>query len=532
MSEWKTVSDSSSGQRFCYTFNIKTDVKSPPEVIEEEVGPDVPCGTTIRIHNLRDSGRQIAPAHLRDELLVQFCTLLLGQPDKHIRVQDELINVAAVVRSRSTQQLSALETPATLSHLILERSVEAGRLPAKVLFSVKGRTVVTADEDELQPNYLAIVESESLERAVGSNNEMLIEMSEDFSRLKSEALREARRFNRELISAQKQQFLDRARRQPFYPFRNVMTDPVLIAESTVYDVLLERTNENVNLEAMTKKQQAIVFKLLRRAMKNESLFDILQDVADLSDEELDRFKKVLSRTTLESILQLASEVTTRLTFVSMLHDIVYGEGSDRIKERSQLHKILEPHCWLFGARFHMATSDRSFREVLRKHRAKAGLPPVPEEDVERLPGGDDIPDLFLAATRNYPQRPRNHHVIVELKAPRQSIGAKEIAQLKKYAHTLRESPEFDKANTSWDLILVSSDVSDEVEFERTQSERPLGQLAKYPSGMTLWVHRWSEIIDNAKNEMQLVRDHLRLKSSELKLPDYLRNEFPQIFPLD
>jgi len=46
--------------------------------------------------------------------------------------------------------------------------------------------------------------------------------------------------------------------------------------------------------------------------------------------------------------------------------------------------------------------------------------------------------------------------------------------------------------------------------------------------MTLWALEWSEIIANARAEMQLVRDHLKQKSEELTLSDYLRENFPEV----
>lgn len=38
----------------------------------------------------------------------------------------------------------------------------------------------------------------------------------------------------------------------------------------------------------------------------------------------------------------------------------------------------------------------------------------------------------------------------------------------------------------------------------------------------MWVLPWSEVIDKARHEMQLVRDHLRMKSEELTASEYLR----------
>jgi hypothetical protein len=46
--------------------------------------------------------------------------------------------------------------------------------------------------------------------------------------------------------------------------------------------------------------------------------------------------------------------------------------------------------------------------------------------------------------------------------------------------------------------------------------------------VTFFAFKWSEIIAKAKEEMQLVLNHLRRKSNELKVSDYLRENYPEI----
>lgn len=141
----------------------------------------------------------------------------------------------------------------------------------------------------------------------------------------------------------------------------------------VYDVVLERVNEHANIENMTKRQQEVVFRLLQRSLENENVLEVLHEVAKLSDKDMEMFREVLERTTLDSIIKLSSEVTNRLTFLDVLHEMVYGDESKHLRERTQLHRIIEPHCWAFGPQFHLATSDQSFRKIVQKHRKLAGL---------------------------------------------------------------------------------------------------------------------------------------------------------------
>jgi hypothetical protein len=46
--------------------------------------------------------------------------------------------------------------------------------------------------------------------------------------------------------------------------------------------------------------------------------------------------------------------------------------------------------------------------------------------------------------------------------------------------------------------------------------------------MKLWVFTWAELINDARTELQLVRDHLRAKSQQLSVSEYLKNKFPEV----
>lgn len=175
----------------------------------------------------------------------------------------------------------------------------------------------------------------------------------------------------------------------------------------------------------------------------------------------------------------------------------------------------------------MATSDQSFRKIIKKHRKLAGLDDIPDLRLKEIAGVSDIPDLFLAATRDFPTHPKQYHVLVELKAPKVKLGRTEVEQIRRYAETILESSEFDKASTRWELVLVSSTAANEIQRDREQKDKPFGCLWEWDH-MTVWAFQWSEIITRAREEMQLVRQHLKKKSDELSVSDYLRENFPDI----
>lgn len=529
LSKW-TSTAKVEGKCLQSTFTLRTGEGRKLEIKEVEVAPESPTGTAIEVFNILDAGKGLTPSRVAADLLSQYCSFLLGHSNRKIRVCGEELDVQGLIDSSETEIIPSTEaiSEATINHLTLRRSVDQSKFPNQILFSAKGRTVASAQPpDAPSPQYVGIVECPYLDSLVTSNRELLMDMDDGFNALKDTVLSRVSDYAKRFRAERRRSFIEVAREETYYPYKYAKDDPIAGVEQAVYDVALEKINETAHLGTMSRRQQELVFKLLKRSLENESLLEVLQEVAKLSDEEIEKFRRVLAKTTLESIIKLSSEVTNRLVFLDLLHALVYGDGSKSVKERSQLHRIIDPHCWMFGPKFHLATSDKSFREIIRGHRKKAGLPDVDEKTLEHVSGVSDIPDLFLAATRDFPVEPQHHHLLVELKAPGVSLGRTELEQIRRYAETILESHQFDKTSTRWDIVLVSSRCTKEIERDRNQKDKPHGVVYDW-ANMTLWALEWSELITNARSEMQLVRDHLKRKSEELTISDYLRETFPDV----
>lgn len=530
-SYWKSMSQIDKDHSKLIEFELDTDENKKLKV-SEEIIENGSTGTVIEIFNIRDKGKDVITKNkIAGILLAEFCSFLLAHPNKKIVIQDEELNVSSIIAEKETETIQPTEKlpeKIVINHLLLNRAVDKTRFPAQVVFTAKGRMITNAQPEESPPpQYVGIVECDYLDSILSSSREALIEMDDTFANIKAITFDKVNEFGHKYRTQSAKRFIEKARLEEFYPYKGTPQESTAHVKQAIYDVVLEKVNENANIEGMTKKQKAVVFKLLNRALDDENLFDVLTEVAKLSNDDVERFKNVLEHTALTSIIKLSSEVTNRLLFLEILHELVYGDISRRLKERSQLHKLLEPHGWLFGPRFHLATSDESFRKVVQKHRGIAGLEAIDKKQLLHVDDMSKIPDLFFYALREYPTKPKNHHLLVEIKAPSVPIGTKERDQIRKYANVILKSSEFDKSSTRWDLFIVSSKVSDEISFDRQQKDKDYGCLWEWDY-MTVWAFEWSEIITRAKEEMQLVRNHLKLKTDELSISDYLRKNFPEI----
>ncbi len=530
-STWTSVSKVDGNQYKKVEFELDSDENKKLKVVEEIITSS-DTGTKIEIFNIRDKGKDaLTKNKIAGILIAEFCSYLLAHPNKKIVVQDEKLDVKAIIAESESEIINPSDKVADkiiINHLILNRPVDKSRFPAQVIFTARGRMIAnTQPEDTPSPQYLGLVECDYLHSVVSASRETLIEMDDTFANIKSITLDRVNEFGNKYRTQSAKRFIEKARHEDFYPFKEAPKEVTDNVKQAIYDVVLEKVNENANIESMTKKQKAVVFKLLNRALDDENLLGVLTEVAKLSPDDVAKFKDVLEHTALTSIIKLSSEVTDRLLFLDVLHNIVYGESSKKVRERSQLHKIIEPHGWLFGPRFHLATSDEGFKKVIVKHREKAGLPMLDENKFDGIKDVKKIPDLFLCAVKEYPTKPKNHHLLVEIKAPNVSIGKKERDQITKYAEIIRKSHEFDTISTRWDLYVVSAKVSDEIDDYRKQKDKEPGILFEWDN-MTIWALEWSEIITRAKEEMQFVRKHLKLRTEQLAVSDYLRKNYPDI----
>lgn len=528
-SRWTSVTDEN-GKKHRISFTLGGSEEESGDT--EAVALEVPVGTMVEIFDLHSiSADQLSSATVSAEILAQFCSFLLGHPDREIIVDGERIDLEDVIEYREEETIPFIIDPpgtTTIDHLLLRKSIERSRFAAPLLFCGKGMTIHAAQLDRPPSmNYLGIVQSAHLDRIVAERREDLFSLDTDYLELKEAIEERISDFGTRWKTEKKRHYVERARQETFYPYRDAPSDPITIARKDMYDVVLEKVHESVDLERMSVKQRSIIFRLLERVLSSNDTLEVIGYLLELDDKEMGIFRNVLEHTRLSSIIQLSSVVTSRLAFLDFLHELVYSKDlSKLVKERSQLHKILELNCWLFGQRYHLATSDKGFRTVIQRHRELAELPPT-ADSLSNIAGIDDIPDLFLAAQREYIINPRHNHLLVEIKSPSVSLGTKEYDQIRRYGRTIRESHEFDKTSTHWDLFLVSAKCSGEIDDVRHQKGTPHGCLLEL-DGMTIWAFEWSELITAARDEMKLVRDHLQKTTEGLSVSEYIRKNFPDI----
>lgn len=221
-----------------------------------------------------------------------------------------------------------------------------------------------------------------------------------------------------------------------------------------------------NLKA---KQAKILIRLLDKVLvsnENDTLFDVLNGVLDLSDDSMSRLASQLKKTTMENIISTIETLQKRQVAIHHLRAIM-EDRFDEILETPDLQKIIENNTWLFGPQYAtLGAEEDSFTKIAKNLRdIVRDIDVVSDQDIE---DGADIEgvsrqvDLFLARKIPYFDSTGTQTykcVIVEIKRPGISLSKKHLRQLEDYAEIISKHPSFNSDKLQFDLILIGRKLS-------------------------------------------------------------------------
>ncbi|CAH1211664.1 hypothetical protein PAECIP111892_03618 [Paenibacillus auburnensis] len=322
-----------------------------------------------------------------------------------------------------------------------------------------------------------------------------------------------------------------------YPYKGEAQTVVEEAERQVFDICAVKINQYLpDFNKVAKSSREFTYRLMKEALQSnpDSLRLILKEVLKLPPEQQDELASILGKTSLESIINTTKLISNRLLFLNGIEQILYGEDfHKKLKERSQLHKILLRELWLFGEQYSYGYDDISLKNVLKKHLSILKRDEIsPEIDYKKITTLDDIPDIGLYRQYKYGREDCYENLIIELKRPSCVVGTEEISQVKRYAHAIEKNVHFDKTKTKWKVVLIGIKLDDEARFESSQGDREAGLIYKNKTGnMEVWLKEWNEVIQEAKGKHQFLKERLELevKDNEEGL-QYLRTKYKEYIP--
>jgi len=303
------------------------------------------------------------------------------------------------------------------------------------------------------------------------------------------------------------------------------------AERQVFDIVAARVHRyHQPFRSGDKESRQLTLELVRQALENNptSLRQILTEVLRLPRSQQDELAELLQSTTLEGMIRAAQAVRERLRAIAGFDEILFNEDwKSRLRERTQLHRLLVHQLWIFGEAYTLDADDERLRVLLKKHLSHLGRDLLAEEKSPSLiDGRDGIPDLMLSRVFRR-DRDRVEHLVLELKRPSKQLGADDITQIKQYAYAVAEDERFSKTEVDWTFVLVGNDFDAFGEREANPSDRPSGCLDTR-AGIKIWMRRWSDVLHQARSRYNFFSERLEMEALGDEGVAFLEKVYPKL----
>lgn len=371
------------------------------------------------------------------------------------------------------------------------------------------------------------ISSQRIEKAKKNNTLEIIQDSKEFTDIKKQAEQIREKVLLEYKKLKTGDIIKRLKDENIYPYDEQNLSSTDKITQPLYDSIIIKINEKKPAFLRGEKSKRYIVKTIKILIEEEPehFIKILESLLDLTSEETIEFSKILEENPLPAIIKTTKTVSNRVKFLEGLRYLVYGELSKTIKERTQLHKILEKEPWIFGEQFQLSFSDQSFNTIVNDIRAQIdGL-----SQEEEFDGQHRIPDLFFTKKQYYGQTPGA--LIVELKRPKVIIGKKELQQIKDYYDIIKSQAEFN--NWKIDLIIVSKDIEANI-IEGEISNTETGQLkySEHNNLKKIYVKRWGDILDSNGYALSMLKQSLDINLSSEAGAEYVRDKYSSILSND
>lgn len=321
-------------------------------------------------------------------------------------------------------------------------------------------------------------------------------------------------------------FLSNLEKDKYYPYQNNQ-HPASKSQEILFKKVAYLLEDEHKLIQKDDKIRNFLYPLLDKAIGNGNIEYIFRKVLKLSVENLEKFQSLLEKTDLENVVQFASIVADKIEFLDFLHELTYGDISKHLKERSQLHKIVENELWLFGENYNGTPklwSDKKIGNILTELRNKH-LNYIPTKEDKNLievsnDGLNDITDLFFFSEK-ITDSGTKEIMIVELKAPNCAISEKEINQINRYAFTIEQHFALPSDKVKYKLILISSKLT---KFAKSQTksrrkvypDNPFLYEIKTEKNIEVYIMEWAELIEQNNRKLGYLSNKLDVKDKSVK----------------
>jgi hypothetical protein len=310
-----------------------------------------------------------------------------------------------------------------------------------------------------------------------------------------------------------------------YPFSGEPVTLIEKVERQVFDIVAVNIAQHLpDFRTTQSRTKAFHLRMLRQAIERspEELQVILDEVLRLPGRQQEELARLLRNTSLSSIVGAAKVVSDRLKFLTGLEAVLFDpEPKRRLKERTQLHRIIAENCWLFGEEFALSVDDRSLSAALVEHKKLLGTEVAIDEPVKHVSQTRGIIDLMLSRATKQHRANQLTHLVVELKAPKVRIGSDEVTQIQGYAFSVMSDPRFQKVGVTWNFWMIS-DTLDKYTEHLVRDET--GMILSKPN-VNIYAKTWAQVLDENRARLKFFQDHLNVRVDREASLQYLQERY-------
>ena len=515
--DWKSTY-ARDGKLFRYEITmLDSDIRHVRIGDEVSVAGAAPAGVTVVVSELKRNFVSLKPENSVQEFSEIFAIYLKNYRDIAIIIGGERIDPAVAIANTWDVQLTPIPDDEGNLHPASVEVIEWRRQTKRALYLCNEQGFPLSHVETRfhvgDFHFSAYLKSPLISALHRDNRLELAEMVPALTKAVDEARQKIKDIFRDRASERAKIVVEDWKAQNLYPYEGEATTQIERAERQIFDIVAVTVQEATSdSRDMPRPQMALHLRMLRHAIERSptELQRILDEVLRLPKRKQKELAVLLDETDLSAIISAATMVADRLKFLQGLRIILFDhEAKNRLKERSQLHKILETNTWIFGEEFNLWASDRELTTVLKIHREKLDPDLIIDEPVKLLTRKRGIVDLMLSRAQKRHRADDYEHLVVELKAPKVKLTSKELTQIKDYALSVARDARYHRVSgVRWHFWLVSDEYDDFVQSDIAGGPDPERRLIHRSANVSIGVKTWGEILDENDARLQFVKEAL------------------------
>jgi hypothetical protein len=526
------------GKCWSYTISMTAlDIRHVNVSDEVQVNGDAQSGVTLTIREPTKEFRTFTSDEGRQELTEIFALYLADYEEKtEILLDGRSINPASAIAGRKNFNLDDIEIDGK-EHWVRLHVVEWKAAGNRTLYLCNQQRFPLLQVDRRfhigNFTFSGYLYSPYFDLAQKEGTVDLAEMQTAVVDAITQAQQTIKDYFRTRAAEQARTVVEEWKSEEVYPFAGDPVTAVEKVERQVFDIVAVNVARHLpDFSTTQSKNKAFQLRMLRQAIERspEDLQVILDEVLRLPKRQQQELAQLLRDTTLSSIIGAAKVVSDRLKFLNGLEAVLFDpEPKKRLKERSQLHRIIAQNCWLFGEEFGLSVDDQSLTKVLVEHKKMLDPKIMIDEPVKHISQTRGIVDLMLSRATKQHRANRLSHLVVELKAPKVPIGSDEVTQIQGYAFSVMADPRFSKVGVTWAFWVISDELQPYTEH---LVKDETGLILEKPN-VNIYAKTWAQVLDENRSRLKFFQDHLdvqvdrdaSLKYLQQRYSDYLEGVF-------